>query len=531
MIPKKIHQTWRTHTYTRNDGSPESWKALNPNWDYKLWTDADLETFVRGEFPDFWPLYQSYPQPVQRADLARYMLLYRFGGIYADMDTDCLASLDAIVGEDRVVLCQEPPRNAAFARELGIEHFMFNGTMASPAGHPFWQHVLEVVWKCRHSADKDVLGSTGPLVLSGAAQNWPDQDDICRNSCHLFAPIDNKGRVENGPPWGDYAALRLSRHNWAGTWFAERQDTLFHWIKGRVRKARARIMRPKILTTEAAAHGIDKQQLCAPVPPASPDNLPNVAIFVPVRDGAPYLERHFELVAALDYPKDRLRIAYCEGGSRDATLSMLEQWRQDNPAGLQSVDILSEPASTPLARKKRWKPGFQRKRRAAIAAARNRLAKEALRADDDWVLWLDADLSDFPADIIQTMMAPKVKIITPNSVLEADGRSYDLNAFLDVGTPRKSQYYKHIIDGLFQPPADYWHRRHLHDLKFVDLVPLSSVGGTMLLVHGSVHRAGLDFPERPYNDLIETEAFGSLANDLGLTPFGLPNVEIRHVAS
>jgi hypothetical protein len=53
----------------------------------------------------------------------------------------------------------------------------------------------------------------------------------------------------------------------------------------------------------------------------------------------------------------------------------------------------------------------------------------------------------------------------------------------------------------------------------------------MLLVHASVHRAGLEFPAIPYNDLIETEAFGRLASDFGLTPYGLPNVEIFHVKS
>ncbi len=51
----------------------------------------------------------------------------------------------------------------------------------------------------------------------------------------------------------------------------------------------------------------------------------------------------------------------------------------------------------------------------------------------------------------------------------------------------------------------------------------------MLLVDASLHRGGLVFPETPYRDYVETEGFGVLAKDLGVTPVGLPRVEILHV--
>jgi len=47
----------------------------------------------------------------------------------------------------------------------------------------------------------------------------------------------------------------------------------------------------------------------------------------------------------------------------------------------------------------------------------------------------------------------------------------------------------------------------------------------------SVHRAGLRFPELPYRHLIETEGFGLMACDAGVTPIGLPNVAIYHSRS
>lgn len=58
---------------------------------------------------------------------------------------------------------------------------------------------------------------------------------------------------------------------------------------------------------------------------------------------------------------------------------------------------------------------------------------------------------------------------------------------------------------------------------------MDGVGGATLLVDASLHRGGLRFPELPYKELIETEAFGVLAGDLGIKPVGLPNVEVLHV--
>ncbi|MFZ2103704.1 MAG: glycosyltransferase, partial [Oricola sp.] len=513
------------------DGTPQSWVALNPGWDYRLWTDDDLLVFVRDEFPDLLELYQSYPNPVQRADLARYMLLYRFGGVYADMDTDCLAPFDPLASDDRVILCEEPVANWEKATQLGMERLYFNGTMASPAGHPFWRHVLDYAWKCRHAAPKDVLDSTGPLMFSGAIFAYPRQEELALNSCHLFAPSAPGGREDAGEPYGDYAAMRLSRHNWAGTWFHERKEGRYSRLKGKWRKRRALASKPAGLTLGQVEARIDRAALSAPLVPFGEQSCPNVVVFVPVRNGADFIARNFELVRSLDYPAGKLRLVYCEGDSTDGSRAMLERLKAECGGSLRGLEILDFSTGLTLGRRQRWEPDRQLARRGAIARVRNHLIRHGLAASDDWVLWLDVDVCDFPRDILKTLLRRNRKIVTPNCVLEAGGPSYDLNAFLEIGEPRPSLYYKHVVGGLFQPPANYWHRRHLHDLRYLDEVPLSSVGATMLLVHASVHRAGLEFPEIPYNDLIETEAFGRLAGELGVTPVGLPNIEIIHVKS
>ena len=108
MIPKIIHQTWHSIYYDHHNGSPDSWKALNPDWEYMFWLDNDLELFVERNYPEFIKLYQSYPKIVQRTDLGRYLLMHKFGGVYADIDTDCRASLNSIHNENQIILCDVP---------------------------------------------------------------------------------------------------------------------------------------------------------------------------------------------------------------------------------------------------------------------------------------------------------------------------------------------------------------------------------------------------------------------------------------
>jgi hypothetical protein len=194
-------------------------------------------------------------------------------------------------------------------------------------------------------------------------------------------------------------------------------------------------------------------------------------------------------------------------------------------------------------------------RRATLAKSRNHLLFRALD-DEEWVLWLDVDVIEYPPDIIERLLATGKEIVQPNCVKHYGGASFDLNAWRDRG------------------------KYHLHDLKAEgDLVRLHAVGGTMLLVKADRHRDGLVFPPFLYgrkNPLIrkqnyffakreliktgvrtllkrpttkdsfslittllnilrgrsvgeiETEGLGMMAYDMGLECWGMPHVEIRH---
>ena len=61
-------------------------------------------------------------------------------------------------------------------------------------------------------------------------------------------------------------------------------------------------------------------------------------------------------------------------------------------------------------------------RRAVLARARNHLLFRALD-DEDWVLWIDVDVIDYPPDVLKQLLATGYEIVVPNCVKKPGGRT------------------------------------------------------------------------------------------------------------
>ena len=504
---------------------------LNPGWRYMFWSDEDLHGFMAREFPRLLPMFEGYTRPVQRADLARYCLLKHFGGVYADIDTICMAPLEPLAGDRRVVLCEEPRVHHFPARYRGMQSLWFNGTMASPPDHPFWDRVIDLCTLMYPRRGFDVLETTGPLILSAAVEQWPEPQSLSLNSSHLFAGMTVHGADGGDPRWGSYSETVLSIHCWQGSYYRNRPPSLYHRKLAQFRQLRNALRRDERLTIKAARRQVDQAILTLPLRRQS--EAPSVTVLIPARDAEPFLEENVRQLLQLDHPHDRLHVVYGVGASGDRTAEVIADIiARHGPEFASMASVTLARGAPELPRGRRWKPKYQRARRAGIAMARNDLIDHALgKPCSDWYLWLDADIVGLPRDLIASLLSAEAKIVAPDCVMVPDGPSFDLNSWLAVGKPHRVEHYRHLRHGLTMPPVDAWWRRHLQDLRYLDRVPLNGVGGTALFVHSDVHRAGLRFPEIPYDCLIETEAFGQLARDLGITPVGLPKVQVRHHAS
>jgi mannosyltransferase OCH1-like enzyme len=90
-IPRIIHQIWLgSEVPEKYHCLQESFKQFHPDWEYCLWTDEMINTLQLINKD----VYDSSTNYGEKSDIARYEILYRFGGVYADMDVKCLASFD-----------------------------------------------------------------------------------------------------------------------------------------------------------------------------------------------------------------------------------------------------------------------------------------------------------------------------------------------------------------------------------------------------------------------------------------------------
>jgi hypothetical protein len=242
---------------------------------------------------------------------------------------------------------------------------------------------------------------------------------------------------------------------------------------------------------------------------------PEVLILTPVKDAARELPDYARRLATLTYPHDRIAVGLLESDSRDETYALLQRDLRRALRSFRAVGIWKRdfgyriPPGVP-----RWEFGIQEQRRSVLARSRNHLLSRALR-DEEWVLWLDVDVDDFPADLIERLLATGKSIVQPHFVLTYGGKTFDTNAWRDRG------------------------RLHMDALRDEgDLVELDSVGGTVLWIRADHHRDGLVFPPFPYGlrhprardgqGEIETEGLGMMARDMGVIPWGMPNFEVRH---
>lgn len=90
-FPTKVWQSWKDDSEDpteRSAGYPQQWRAVNPGFRYERITDSNGETYVRDRFsPDVSKLFSDLSDPILRADLLRYLILYADGGVWSDIDT------------------------------------------------------------------------------------------------------------------------------------------------------------------------------------------------------------------------------------------------------------------------------------------------------------------------------------------------------------------------------------------------------------------------------------------------------------
>lgn len=187
--------------------------------------------------------------------------------------------------------------------------------------------------------------------------------------------------------------------------------------------------------------------------PRAMQNEERVLILTPLRDAAPYINQHFDLLSQLTYPHHLIDLAFLISDTTDDTLAVLskelERVQKNEAVAFRSTMIVEKDLGVETSQDVEYRHSFaaQGPRRKTMGRARNYLLSAALKPEHSWVYWRDVDIVDSPKKIIEDMVAHDRDILVPNiwfhryrekdgKMVDIEGR-FDYNSWVESDTGRK----------------------------------------------------------------------------------------------
>ena len=206
IIPKIIHQIWI--------GGPlpdvfkkymKTWQDMHPDWEYILWDDEKVK--------ELFPLYnQKFYDASEgmgvKSDLLKWEIIYRFGGVYADVDFECLRPLDQLHYTYDFYTAFQPLD--AFFVQLGAALY------AGYPGHPILKHCIETIkddWHHQGAPKKSGPVHFSKSFMATAGKNG--RKDIAFPAFYFY-PLGSSERVLKYDEWIKNGAYAI--HHWAKSW-------------------------------------------------------------------------------------------------------------------------------------------------------------------------------------------------------------------------------------------------------------------------------------------------------------------------
>lgn len=205
-IPKIIHQVWiGGELPERYRGYSRSWILKHPGWEYRLWTENDVESFGLERRS----LYYSSKNNGQKSDIFRYEILRRYGGLYIDTDFECLKSFDDLMYLN-------------FFTSIGYETKveLYIGLIATVPHHP----IIERCVKDMRNIPKEkgfihIFNSTGSYHFTRCFKKEVTKDTkgVVAFPMGFFYPWPNNKRKYNNA-YSHIKPYSYAVHHWAVSW-------------------------------------------------------------------------------------------------------------------------------------------------------------------------------------------------------------------------------------------------------------------------------------------------------------------------
>ena len=176
LIPRVFHQIWVGPDPVLDgfDVWRESWARHHPEWELRLWTDENLPSGLRNS-----QVYERERHAVERADILRLELVFRYGGVYLDADLECRRPIDELIrGLDFFGMEIKPGR-------------VTNTVLGAVPGHAILDRALGAVTPQETGTRFDKTRS-GPVFLDGIVKQFPPPKIFPRETFYPITPEEHE---------------------------------------------------------------------------------------------------------------------------------------------------------------------------------------------------------------------------------------------------------------------------------------------------------------------------------------------------
>ena len=217
-VPNTVYQTWK---YARlppfHARGVARFRRLNPDFSFRLFDDAEMAAFMGAQYSSH-PIRKVFDQiriPAAKADIWRYCVLYREGGIYCDIDSALSVPFHDLLKDDPSELLSF--ENNSWTAQLDVgsyadpavfqtaipgsarslldhpDNVVLNWLLCFEKGHPLLREVIDLIvqnfdfYKGKSFASmwKAVIHCTGPLALTQATWRWIEKEGRRPSQCGI----------------------------------------------------------------------------------------------------------------------------------------------------------------------------------------------------------------------------------------------------------------------------------------------------------------------------------------------------------
>lgn len=199
--PKKVYQTYHSKELpVELRAAHNKLKKMNPDWEFILFDDDDIEHYIAENFPLLLKFYKSirFEYGAARADFFRYLLMYKEGGVYLDIKSTFTKPINELLSNKSGIILSHWDNEVRGEKHfrLGVHPELSNKrgeyiqcVIITPPGHPYLRAVIEnLICQIEHYDKKihgvgcfGVLRVTGPIMFTNAISMVKDnrKDTIC----------------------------------------------------------------------------------------------------------------------------------------------------------------------------------------------------------------------------------------------------------------------------------------------------------------------------------------------------------------